>query len=226
MHNLENIILVGDLNLTLDVYEKKGGSIVRDPRREWVEDIILDWDLEYIKPLWGNFTWSNKRLGLGHIAVHLDRFLIQFSFLTFDLLASFKILPNFFSDHNPILLDLSLGKNLGPLPFRFSPLWIHQEGFQEVVSTTWNRQIQCLTFFIWEEKLRGLKKYLKEWAKSFNSPTSKRKYAQEALELHQSIVEDIEITHDLLNKETNLQKELHKYFRVEEEYWRKKSRSL
>ena len=51
MHNLENIILAGDLNLTLDVSEKKGGSIVRDPKRECVEDIILDWDLEDIKPL-------------------------------------------------------------------------------------------------------------------------------------------------------------------------------
>jgi hypothetical protein len=129
MHNLENIILVGDLNLTLDVSEKKGGSIVRDLAREWVEDIFLYWDLEDIKPLREKFTWSNKWLGLGHIVAHLHRFLIQSSFLTFDLLASSKILPNFVSDHKPILLELSLGKNLGPLPLRFNPLWIHQEGF-------------------------------------------------------------------------------------------------
>ena len=37
---LENIILVGDLNITLNAKEKKGGSIVRDPLRETVEDVM------------------------------------------------------------------------------------------------------------------------------------------------------------------------------------------
>jgi hypothetical protein len=64
-HQLENIIIVGDLNVTLSLGEKKGGSIVRDPCREWAEDIILDWDLEDIKPPRGKYTWSNKRTGPG-----------------------------------------------------------------------------------------------------------------------------------------------------------------
>ena len=42
--NLENIIIVGDLNLTLCMEEKRGGTIVRDPAREWVEDLMQDWD--------------------------------------------------------------------------------------------------------------------------------------------------------------------------------------
>ena len=88
MHSPENVIIAGDLNLTLVASEKKGGSPVRDPAREWVEDIILHWELEDIKPTWGKSTWSNKRLGLGHIAAHLDRFLIQSSFLTFGFSAS------------------------------------------------------------------------------------------------------------------------------------------
>jgi hypothetical protein len=53
---LENIIIGGDLNVTLIVEEKKGGSIVRDPAREWVEDLMLDWDLEDMKPSNGKFT--------------------------------------------------------------------------------------------------------------------------------------------------------------------------
>ena len=56
--------------------EKKGGSLVRDPAREWVEDFILDWELEDIKPTSGKFTWSNKRIAPGHIAARLDRFLV------------------------------------------------------------------------------------------------------------------------------------------------------
>ena len=62
-HNPENLVVAGDLNVTLALAEKKGGSIVRDPAREWVEDLMLDWDLEDIIPDSGKFTWSNKRIG-------------------------------------------------------------------------------------------------------------------------------------------------------------------
>jgi exonuclease III len=135
LHNPENIIIAGDLNITLSSSEKKGGSPVRDPAREWVEDLIMDWDLEDIKPARGKYTWTNKRMGPGHIAARLDRFLVQSSFLTLGLAASSKILPNYTSDHKPILLDLFSEANLGPIPFQFSPIWIHQEGFQEIVPT-------------------------------------------------------------------------------------------
>jgi hypothetical protein len=53
---LGNIVLAGDLNVTLSLGEKKGGSIVRDPIREWVKDIIMEWDLDDIKPSCGKFT--------------------------------------------------------------------------------------------------------------------------------------------------------------------------
>ena len=99
MDNLVNIIIARDLNVTIAAKEKKGGSPVRDQAREWVEDIILDWELEDIKPSRGKFTWTNKRRGPGHIAARLDRFLVQSSFLTFDLMASSKILPIYTSDH-------------------------------------------------------------------------------------------------------------------------------
>ena len=77
--NIDNIILAGDLNITLSFKEKKGGSIVRDPLRETVEDIISNWDLEDVKPSRRNFTWTNSRLGPGHIVARLDRFLIHHS---------------------------------------------------------------------------------------------------------------------------------------------------
>ena len=95
---------------------------------------MLDWGLEDIKPSKGKYTWSNKILGSGYIAAHLDRFLVQNSFLDFGLKATSKILPHYVSYHKPIPLDLSLERKLGPIPFRFSPIWIQQEGFQDIVS--------------------------------------------------------------------------------------------
>lgn len=141
-------------------------------------------------------------------------------------MASSKILPNSTSDHKPILLDLSMDENLGPIPFRFNPLWLQHDGFQEVVSESWNRHVHGSSFYAWEEKMRGLKRRLKEWARKLKSPTSKRKEALDSLAAHQLTLENIVVSHDLLQIEVDLQKELHKASREEEEYWRQKSKTL
>ena len=71
-----NVILVGDLNIILSQDEKREGSLIREPIREMVDDIILDWNLMDVKPSSGKYRWNNKRIGPGHIAARLDRFLI------------------------------------------------------------------------------------------------------------------------------------------------------
>ena len=126
---LGNVILAGDLNVTLDQDEKRGGSLVRDPIREIVDQTILEWDLMDVKPSLGKYTWNNKRIGLGHIAARLDCFLVQDSFLLLGLNLSSKILPFGGSDHKPILLEMVKVKNLGPIPFRFNPLWASHPEF-------------------------------------------------------------------------------------------------
>ena len=163
------------MNVALSLSKKKGGSPVRDPAREWVEDIILGWDLEDIKPSKGNFTWTNKRVGPGHIAAHLDRFLVHSSFLTLGLFANSEILQACTSNHKPISLSLTPGEKLGPNPFRFSPLWVTMDGFYELVSEIWQKSVIGSPFFIWEEKLRRLKAALKSWAKTHPSPILERK---------------------------------------------------
>lgn len=54
--DLANIIIAGDLNLTLSLSEKRGGSTVKDPARKWVEDLLQDWDMIDIKPTSGKYT--------------------------------------------------------------------------------------------------------------------------------------------------------------------------
>jgi hypothetical protein len=153
LNELENIIIGGDLNVTLAATEKKGGSIVRDPAREWVEDIMSDWELEDVKPTKGKYTWSNKRVGPGHIAARLDRFLVHNSFMLPGLTPSSSILPHSVSDNKPILLYISHDKNLRPIHFRFSPAWLHYESFQDLVTKIWNETVRGSAFFVWEEKL-------------------------------------------------------------------------
>ena len=54
-----NVILAGDLHIILNQDEKRGGSVVRDPIKEQVNDIILDWGLSYIIPGVFPFGWND-----------------------------------------------------------------------------------------------------------------------------------------------------------------------
>ena len=85
-----------------------------------------------------------------------------------------KILPHYTSDHKPISLSLLSGEKIGPIPFRFSPLWVTQEGFLDLVSDSWKHPVYGSPFYVWEGKLRRLKNDLKAWAKGLSSPMAER----------------------------------------------------
>jgi hypothetical protein len=115
---------------------------------------------------------------------------------------------------------------LGPIPFRFCPIWTGQDGFPQPSSKHLERTYFWVPLFVWEEKLRRLKVNLKMWAKKLGSPMDERKRIQKTLERHQSIMEEAQVTQELLNRESELQRKYHKSCREEEIYWRVKSRAL
>lgn len=224
--NMENTIIAGELNLILHSSKKRGGNIVRDPAREWVEDILQDWDMLDIKPSSGKYSWSNKRMGPGHIAARLDRFFIQSSFLLLGLEPRMNILPNSISDHKPINLELLAHLDLGPIPFRFSPLWINEPDFMKIVKDCWNQSVKGSPFYIWEEKIRRVKGALKRWAKTLSNSATDRKSMKATFASHQKSMENDTITKEGLEQESHLQQCYHKACLAEEEYWRLKSHNL
>ena len=107
------------MNVILSQDEKRGGSLVRDPIREIVDEISMEWDLMDVNPTAGKYTWNNRRIGPGHIVSRLDRFLIHDTFLLMGLKLTTKILPFGGSDHKPILLEMVKDMNLGPILLLF-----------------------------------------------------------------------------------------------------------
>ena len=170
--NPQNLVIGGDLNIILDPKEKRGGTFSRDPFLSTVENLILQWDLVDFKPVKGEYTWTNNRTGENHISARLEKFLTSSSIMMDKRISFTKILPKITSDHKPILFFLKEEEDLGPLPFRFSPLWARREGFFETVQTAWRIDVSGSPSFVWEQKMKNEKKALKEWInKSMNSPT-------------------------------------------------------
>jgi hypothetical protein len=138
-----------------------------------------------------------------------------------------KILPKLTSDHKPIQLLLEEEEDLGPIPFRFSPLWIERDGFLEIVKTAWANSFSGSSSYVWEQKLKATKQALKDWIKKpAPTPTEQRREAVQSLQTLQTDMESKDITTEMLEKEIKAQRSTYQSFRREEEYWRLKSRSL
>eukprot|EP00253_Pinus_taeda_P031968 PITA_31968 len=217
----------GDLNIILDLKEKKGGIQSKDPFSRTVGSLIQRWDLVDLKPVKGKFTWTNNRTGDKNIAARLDRFLINSSLMMDNRIVFSKILPKLTSDHKPILLCLKKEEELGPLPFRFSPLWVGKDGFLDTVQAAWRMDVNGSLSYVWEQKLKNVKSALKVWIKkSIQSPNRQRKEAISQLEGIQFEMEDTLPSVSEFAQEKSAQKNVYCSFRKEEEYWRLKSRSL
>ena len=129
-----------------------------------LENFIQLWDLINFMPKKGRFTWTNKRVGVTNISARLDRFLVQRSFLEKKSFSS-SIIMKLTSDHKPILLQFEEEEDLGPIPFRFIPLWVDCEGFMNIVSRSWSLPVTISLNFALEHKLKFTKIALKEWVK-------------------------------------------------------------
>ena len=115
-------------------------------------------------------------MSASNILTRLDRFLVHSPLLDGNSIVSTKILPKLTSYHHPIALIFEKEEEMGPIPFRFSPLWIERVGFMEMVSQAWSSYVKGSPSFVWEQKMKHTKIALKLWVKTpLPSPTSNRK---------------------------------------------------
>ena len=124
------------------------------------------------------------------------------------------------------MLHIEDEEELGPIPFRLSPLWKDRDGFMSIVTMAWDLPVVGSSNFVWERKLKNTKAALKDWVKlTQKNPINERKESLQKLEKIQMEMEDSEIIPALMEKEQKAQFNSFRAFRREEEYWRLKSRS-
>ena len=78
--------------------------------------------------------------------------MVQHSLLLLGFRVDSSIIPFSMSDHKPILVELSMEKNLGPIPFRPSPSWIKQEAFRDIVRISMEGSGIEITNFVFRRK--------------------------------------------------------------------------
>eukprot|EP00253_Pinus_taeda_P005587 PITA_05587 len=195
-----NIILGGDLNLILHANEKRGGSFTPDPFRSQLEIIMQNGELIDIIPKNRKYTWSNRGLGSNNIMERLGRTL---------------------SNH----LIYETYCPLGPLPFKFSQIWSDYQTARSLIQQTWSQHVEGSPGFIWENKLKNVKKALKTWAKTqYNEPEGKKREVKAKIEEFQCAIDNQEYHQDEKVQEEDLYNQLYRIKREEEEKWRIKSR--
>ena len=168
----KSIIIAGDFNTMKSSMEKRGGSIITNPFREKLEDLMGDLYILDPMPKNGKYTWNKKWIGLGHIATRIDHFLVSTFLLQKYLLMSSYIISSTTFEHKPISLSLSPLTNISPIPFIFNPIWIHNVKTLDIIHSTWNSTFSCSPSFIWESKPRAFCFALKNWAtSSFMDPS-------------------------------------------------------
>ncbi|GKA28423.1 RNA-directed DNA polymerase, eukaryota [Tanacetum coccineum] len=115
------------------------------------------------------FTWCHKSATK---MSKLDRFFVSNNLLNIFPHISGITLDRFLSDHRPILLRES-AHDYGPVPFRFFHHWIHLEGFNDFVTSTWNSapSVDSNGMRNLAGKLKFLKAHIKIWIKDNKSET-------------------------------------------------------
>ncbi|XP_026399009.1 uncharacterized protein LOC113294849 [Papaver somniferum] len=153
----------GDFNTILSIDEKRGG---RSPISTGTKDFqdCVDFCGLLQDPKNGlDFSCYNGRAGKKRILCNLDRALYNLKWLDKFNGWHYKVGNRGISDHSPLLgFDAIIPRALSP-PFRFQKMWLNYPNFLQVIWNSWNEEIYGNPTYVFMNKLKRLKKFLKVW---------------------------------------------------------------
>lgn len=174
--------------------------------------------LHDLKSIGGFYTWNGHRSKY-NIRSRIDRAMASCDRLDLYPNAHVRLLPWIGSDHRTLLIDTESIKRNKRSMFRYDIRWRFQPQVKRVIREVWNDECLSITpenFHKVIEKCRGA---LSKWRSKNKINTEKRirELKDQIQEVYQSLNKDF----TLLN---SLKAELNLQYRLEEEYWRTKSR--
>ncbi|CAL0326169.1 unnamed protein product [Lupinus luteus] len=181
--------------------------------------------LTHIQTRGAEFTWSNRRRGLAHTEKRLDRVLCNDSWISDWTASTVFTLPRYGSDHHPLILNSSMNSSIKSSHFRFHRMWLLHPALKEVVQNSCSSEVVGCPMFILSQNLRNLKATLRTWNKQvFGDIHTRVKNALARVDSIQNSINDLGQSEALLIQEEEAQKDLLLVLKLEEEFWREKSR--
>ena len=116
-----NVILGGDLNLTISEEENWGNSSHGDGLSSFFANLFETKELVNIQPLKLTLTWRNNRSRDQAISKRLDRFLLSKNLLSGSLIIRTWVEVGGLSDLLPVLLQFQNLETKSTTPFKFNP---------------------------------------------------------------------------------------------------------
>lgn len=213
-------LMVGDFNDIKDNTEKQGGAIRSEASFSLFRSMISVSGLHDLKCIGGFYTWNGNRSKY-KIQSRIDRAMACCDWLDMYPNAHVKLLPWIGSDHRPLLICTEGIKRHRKGMFRYDNRWRLEPQVKRIIQEVWRSECQFIppqNFSKVLEKCRGA---LSKWKRKSQSNTEKK--INQLKEQIQCAYQAINTDHVYLN---TLKAELMLMYRLEEEYWRTKSRVL
>ncbi|KAG7586565.1 Ribonuclease H domain [Arabidopsis thaliana x Arabidopsis arenosa] len=213
-------LVLGDFNEIKNNMEKLGGP----SRPEWqflnFRRMLNVSGLHEIKTFGGIYTWIGNR-SAGTIKSRLDRAVATADWKEIFPKAMVQLLEWIGSDHKPLLLHTEDNKWKGMKLFRYDNRWRHNQEVQKTIQNTWSQQCSQLPPQQFHEALKRCRNSLSSWKSEQNNNSSKK-----IQQLHIALKQAYDSPSPDYNYITNLKGQLQQEYRLEEEFWRTKSRVL
>ena len=170
-----NLILDGDLNFTFSDSDIWGINARMDHMVHYFKYLLDSSNMVELNPYHTGPTWRNGRTGTEGVSKRLERFLVSLQLI--PVLNSYHswIHPFEISHHYPVCLEWSLSPSCHNYPFKFNRAWLLEQGFPDIVHSSWNSQLHCsldpMTSLTC--KLKSLKVCVKDWEKKMNLAKAK-----------------------------------------------------
>ncbi|KAL9233090.1 hypothetical protein vseg_008128 [Gypsophila vaccaria] len=149
----------GDFNCILYANEKVGGNLPLGV--EQFRSCLTDCGMLDAPSVGAFYTWNNRQQATDRVFSKLDRLLVNKEWSDCFPSAFAHFLPEGISDHSPCLVQFSVQEH-SKKSFKYYNMWGRADNFLSVVSRTWNCDIQGHPMFRIANKLKNLKKPLKE----------------------------------------------------------------
>ncbi|XP_045831129.1 uncharacterized protein LOC123922456 [Trifolium pratense] len=218
--------MIGDFNAVLGAHEKYGRCLPNKTSCDEFSNWTNSNHLIHLDTLGNQFTWANARRGPAYAALRLDRVICNSIWIDTWNSVSCCTLPKVQSDHHSLLFNFDSDVQTFPSSFKFQSMWMSHDDCKRVISEHWKKDVVGCPMFILQAKLKSLKPILKSWNKEvFGDVNTKVSNAVAKVDSIQQIINDSGYTDALGDEEKTAQVSLNDALRVQEHFWRDKSRS-